>query len=63
MSRASRNDATAAPSTWLVCARPASVSEPVICSASSAATAIPAAMANPPRPWATTKVPIVRRWT
>ena len=44
---ASRNDATAAPSTCMVCARPASFSLPETCSASSAATAMPMRDAEP----------------
>ena len=47
ISRASRNDATAAPSTCIVWARPASFSLPETCSASRAATAMPMRHAEP----------------
>ena len=63
ISRASRNDATAAPSTCIVCTSPASSSEPEISSASIAATAMPTVLPRPPSAWATTRVQIVRRCT
>ncbi len=61
MSRASRYDATAAPSTWNVCASPAWLSEPEISLASKDAVAMPIVMPSAPTAWAITRVPTVRR--
>ena len=63
ISRASRNDATAAPSTWKVCASPACDSEPEMSRASREAVAIPMVIPTAPTACATTSVPMVRRWT
>ena len=52
ISRASRNDATAAPSTWKVCASPAWLSEPERSRASSEAVAMPIVMPIAPTAWA-----------